>query len=469
MATAPSDVAVRQWMADFVAETLRGETLEQMVARLDAQIIGRVQELTDRDLRRDLESSTRAHALAVLSGLTQDAMEYAVPEQAHAFARTLARRGYDLRLLLRVYHAGQEAAIDYMTEVIDERRLPEQFERSALIRLFERSTRWVNTSVEALTDTYMQERERGLRAALNQRTEIVRTLLSEEEVDADYASARLGFRLAQRQVAIVLWTDSAARGAGALLSAAADRFAGAGRQFELPGTDDGRREGDPVTGPLGDGIAGTDGVAADLGADDRLAAGSDELGRLERTATRLATALGGVGVLTVPAGSAALWAWLAADAEAVAAVAADIVAAPMRLALGSSATGVAGFRQSHRDAIAARQVAERAAVDLGRVLPYARVEPAYLAGADVAAMRALIRRELGPLAAPDANSARLRETLLAYLRCHRSPEGAAARLGVHKNTVRYRIQRIEETLGRRIEECGLRLELALECVAVYGV
>ncbi|PSR68880.1 hypothetical protein C8258_06640 [Nocardia sp. MDA0666] len=463
MATAPSDVAVRQWMADFVAETLRGETLEQMVARLDAQIIGRVPELTDRDLRRDLESSTRAHALAVLSGLTQDAMEYAVPEQAHAFARTLARRGYDLRLLLRVYHAGQEAAIDYMTEVIDERRLPEQFERSALIRLFERSTRWVNTSVEALTDTYMQERERGLRAALNQRTEIVRTLLSGEDVDVDYASARLGFRLGQRQVAIVLWTDSDARGAGALLSAAADGFA-------LPGAGGGRREGpDVVTGPQGDGLAGNSGAAGDIGADDRLAAGSDELGRLERTATRLATALGGVGVLTVPAGSAALWAWLAADAEAVAAVAADIVAAPIRLTLGSSATGVAGFRQSHRDAIAARQVAERAAVDLGRVLPYARVEPAYLAGADVAAMRALIRRELGALAAPDANSARLRETLLAYLRCHRSPEGAAARLGVHKNTVRYRIQRIEETLGRRIEECGLRLELALECVAVYGV
>lgn len=467
MATAPSDVAVRQWMADFVAETLRGETLEQMVARLDAQIIGRVPELTDRDLRRDLESSTRAHALAVLGGLTQDAMEYAVPEQAHAFARTLARRGYDLRLLLRVYHAGQEAAIDYMTEVIDERRLPEQFERSALIRLFERSTRWVNTSVEALTDTYMRERERGLRAALNQRAEIVRTLLSGEDVDADYASARLGFRLAQRQVAIVLWTDSAARGAGALLSAAADGFAGAG--FDLPGTGDGSREGpDAVTG-TGGGIAGSDSVVGDRGADDRLTAGSDELGRLERTATRLATALGGVGVLTVPAGSAALWAWLAADAEAVAAVAADIVAAPIRLTLGSSATGVAGFRQSHRDAIAARQVAERAAVDLGRVLPYARVEPAYLAGADVAAMRALIRRELGPLAAPDANSARLRETLLAYLRCHRSPEGAAARLGVHKNTIRYRIQRIEETLGRRIEECGLRLELALECVAVYGV
>ncbi|WP_227984741.1 PucR family transcriptional regulator [Nocardia spumae] len=422
MATAPSGVAMRQWMADFVAETLRTDSLEQVVSRLDAQIIDRVPELTDRDIRRDLESSTRAHALAVLSGLTQDTMDYAVPEQAHAFARTLARRGYDLRLLLRVYHAGQEAAIDYMTDVIDERQLPSQFERSALIRLFERSARWINTSVEALTDTYMQERERGLRAALNQRTEIVRALLSGEEIDADQASARLGFRLARRQIAVVLWTDTESPGATPL--------------------------------PFGP-------------AEPPEAPGGDALGLLERTATRVAHALDGAGLLTVPAGSSALWAWIAIDADAV--IGNVTVDAPVRMVCGVPAAGVAGFRQSHRDAIAARQVVERASADLGRVVMYSQVEMAYLAGVDEAAMRALIRRELGPLAGQNANSARLRDTLLAYLRCHRSPEGAAARLGVHKNTVRYRIQRIEESLGRRIDECGLRLELALECVAIYGV
>ncbi|AHH15236.1 putative transcriptional regulator [Nocardia nova SH22a] len=427
MATAPSSVEVRQWMADFVAETLRGDTLEQLVARLDAQVVERVPELTDRDLRRDLEASTRAHAFAVLGGLTQDTMDYAVPQQAHAFARTLARRGYDLRVLLRVYHVGQEAALDYMTDVIEERRLPDRFERTALLRMFERSTRWVNTSVEVLTDTYTRERERGLRAALNQRTEIVRALLSGEDPDADHASARLGFRLAQRQIAAVLWTDTESRAAG-----------------ELAGT---------CPAPDADG-------------------GNDELGLLERMAVRVATAVGGGGILTVPAGSSALWAWLPVDSDypdSVVAAAKTVVAAPVRIALGVPATGTAGFRQSHHEAIAARQVAERAAADLGRAVSYAQVETAYLAGADVPAMRSLIRRELGQLAGSGPNSARLRETLLAYLRCHRSPEGAAAVLGVHKNTVRYRIQRIEELLGRRIDECGLRLELALECAAIYGV
>ncbi|MEV5647602.1 helix-turn-helix domain-containing protein [Nocardia sp. NPDC052254] len=436
MATAASSVEVRQWMADFVAETLRGNTLEQLVARLDAQVVDRVPELVDQDLRRDLEASTRAHALAVLGGLTQDTLDYAVPQQAHAFARTLAQRGYDLRVLLRVYHVGQEAALDYMTDVIEERRLPDRFERVALLRMFERSTRWVNTSVEVLTDTYTRERERGLRAALNQRTEIVRALLSGEDPDPDHASARLGFRLAQRQVAAVLWTDAEAPGRAAP---------------PVPGDIDGEyAAAHPIGGPDSDG-------------------GNDELGLLERTAVRMAHALGGGGILTVPAGSSALWAWLPVDSDSVAVPTKTVVAAPVRIALGVPGVGTAGFRQSHREAIAARQVAERAVIDMGRVVSYAQVEPAYLAGADAPAMRALIRRELGPLAGPGANSARLRETLLAYLRSHRSPEGAAAQLGVHKNTVRYRIQRIEELLARRIDECGLRLELALECAAIYGV
>lgn len=257
----------------------------------------------------------------------------------------------------------------------------------------------------------------------------MRALLSGEDPDADHASARLGFRLAQRHVAVVLWTDTAGDAAG-----------------EVAGVH-----------PLG--APDTDG-------------GDDELGLLERTAVRMANALGGGGILTVPAGSSALWAWLPLDSDSVAAVAKtskDVVTAPVRMALGMPATGTAGFRQSHHEAIAARQVVERAAAELGRVVSYAQVETAYLAGADAPAMRALIRRELGQLARPGSNSARLRETLLAYLRCHRSPEGAAAVLGVHKNTVRYRIQRIEELLGRRIDECGLRLELALECAAIYGV
>ena len=46
---------------------------------------------------------------------------------------------------------------------------------------------------------------------------------------------------------------------------------------------------------------------------------------------------------------------------------------------------------------------------------------------------------------------------------------AARELGVHKNTVRYRIQRIEELLGHDIDSRRLQIEVALECVRVFGV
>ncbi|MGW4354758.1 PucR family transcriptional regulator [Nocardia sp. NPDC004582] len=421
MTTTLNSAELRQWIADFVAETLPAETLEQVVTRLDNAIITRIPELRDRDMRRDLAASSRAHAVAVLSGLTQDRFDYPVPEEAHAFARTVARRGYDVRLLLRVYHLGQEACIDYMTEVLEQRQLPRDIERSLLLRLFDRTTRWVSTSVETLTDTYMAERERGLRAALTQRAEIVRSLLAGAEVDTESASARLGYRLGQRHLALVVWTDE---------------------------------------------------DAAPLPSD-----GSGEaVGRLDRIVARFAGTLGNGSLLTVPSGASALWAWIGVDGDGGSGPAIPgpddpvwSVDAPVRVAVGVPAAHTAGFRASHREAGAARQVAERARPDTPRVLHYSEVEVAYLAGTDEAAMRSLIERELGALAAPDPQSARLRETLHAYLRARRSPDAAAKTLGVHKNTVRYRVQRIEELLGHSIDQRGPRLEIALDCVAVYGV
>ncbi|MVU79438.1 hypothetical protein GPX89_19590 [Nocardia sp. ET3-3] len=406
---------MRQWIADFVAETLPGDTLEQVVTRLDNAIIARIPELRDPDMRRDLAASSRAHAVEVLSGLTQDRFHYPVPEEAHAFARTVARRGYDVRLLLRVYHLGQEAVIDYMTEVIEQRQLPQDIERSVLLRLFDRTTRWASHSVETLTDTYMAERESGLRAAFTQRAEIVRALLDGAEVDTETASGRLGYRLAQRHLALVLWTDV----------------------DSAPLPSDGNGEA---------------------------------VGQLDRIVARYATALGNGSLLTMPSGATALWAWIGVDGELPEPDdPAWSVEAPVRVAVGLPAAHTTGFRDSHREAVAARHVAERARPDGPRVLHYSEVEVAYLAGADESAMRSLIDRELGALAAPDAQSARLRETLHAYLRARRSPDAAAKLLGVHKNTVRYRIQRIEELLGHSLDQRGPRLEIALDCVSVYGV
>ncbi|WP_051022056.1 PucR family transcriptional regulator [Nocardia pneumoniae] len=415
----PDPDQVRDWLAEYVYETMRAETLDRIVTRLDDVIIARIPELADRDMRRDLAASTRAHARIVLSRLTSDAFEFSLPEEAHAFARSVARRGFELRLLLRVYHVGMEAVLDYMTEVIEQRQAPPEIERVVLMRLFERATKWMGRSVELLTETYMEEREQVLRAALNRRAETVRAVLDGDDVDLEQASVRLGYRLSQQHLAFLLWTDE----------------------------------------PTGE----PDGEAT---------------GMLDRLAARLAASLGSARVLTVPSGASAVWAWAGLDDPERAAelavpgeverIVAAHVESPVRVAFGVPGGGIPGFRRSHREAVAARNVAERAPTG-GRVTGYRTVEIAYLAGADDAAMRGLVRRELGPLAAGDATTARLRETLHAYLRSHRSPEATAKLLGVHKNTVRYRMQRIEHLLGFTIEDRRLPLEIALTCVAIYGV
>ncbi|WP_155980725.1 CdaR family transcriptional regulator [Nocardia sp. CNY236] len=414
---------VRAWLADYVSDAMRVQTLERIVTRLDDVVVARIPELADRDMRRDLAASTRAQVRIVLSRLASDTFEFSLPQEAHVFARSVAQRGFELRLLLRVYHVGMEAVLAYMTEVIEQRRSSTPgLERVVLLRLFELTTKWVSASVELLTDTYMQEREHTLRAALNRRTETVRALLAGDEVDAGQASTRLGYRLRQQHVAFVLWTDE--------LGAAPHR------------------------------------------------PNAEATGSLERVAVELSSALGSGPVFIVPSGASALWAWVGVeDAEhgielgvpgQVERRTAAYVEAPFRVAFGAPGEGVSGFRQSHREAVAARQVVERSPGNSRRAVGYPTVEIPYLVGVDDEAMRGLVRRELGALAGRDANTARLRETLRVYLRSRHSPEAAAKELGVHKNTVRYRMQRIEQLMGFPIETRSMPVQVALDCVAVYG-
>ncbi|WP_316573366.1 PucR family transcriptional regulator [Nocardia canadensis] len=397
---------VRGWFAEFVFDLLRTQTMDRIVARLDAAVLAASPELDDPDLRRDLAASTRAHARVVLSGLATDSDDLILPEEAHVLARTIARRGLDIRVLLRAYQAGLAETLTVMTETVDEGQVPPDLERTVLLRLFERSTTWMGLSIEQLTGTFMAERERVLRDALNTRTELVRALLAGTAVDVDQASIGLGYRLSQRHLAFLLW--------------------------------------------IGD------------------AGGEEPGGLLDRTASRIAATLGATGLLTVAASASGLWAWAAVedDAEIAERIARCEVPAPVRVAFGMPGAHVDGFAASHREAVAARRVAEHGT---GAVTSYREVEIAYLAGIDTAAMRGLIARELRGLTGADPVATRLRATLHAYLRAQRSPEEAARALGVHKNTVRYRIARVEEILGHPVSERALALEVALDCVAAYGV
>jgi hypothetical protein len=76
--------------------------------------------------------------------------------------------------------------------------------------------------------------------------------------------------------------------------------------------------------------------------------------------------------------------------------------------------------------------------------------------ADLAASR------LAPLdALPEGPRARLRETLAAWLDRPGQVQAVAATLGVHPQTVRYRVRQLRDLFGERLEDPDARFELAL--------
>ena len=74
----------------------------------------------------------------------------------------------------------------------------------------------------------------------------------------------------------------------------------------------------------------------------------------------------------------------------------------------------------------------------------------------------MVDRVLGALIAYDAErSSDMVSTLDAYLRCDRSWVKTAKTVGVHRQTVVYRIQRVEEITGRRISDSATIAEFWL--------
>ncbi|MFE6283673.1 PucR family transcriptional regulator [Streptomyces sp. NPDC057877] len=198
---------------------------------------------------------------------------------------------------------------------------------------------------------------------------------------------------------------------------------------------------------------------------------SDAADELRLLAAELSRAAGAENLLTVTAGGGELWAWACWPAAPARHTLARLPRrvrerSPLRAALGPVDYGTEGFRRSHRGAREAERVAR-----LGRtgwLCDYAEVSTAALLTADPEHARWFAARVLGPLAADDARTRELRETLRVYLAEGRSPQSAAERLFVARNTVTYRVRRAVDLLGTPLHTDCLELRVALEIARLLG-
>jgi DNA-binding PucR family transcriptional regulator len=391
-----------------VAEALLGDA-DAMLEEMNTAIFETAPVLaSDATIEAETVASTRANMLRWLAAMATHPAEPVsgdLPPEALDLARSLVRRGIDFDALLHAYRRGQNVAWRrWMERAAD--TVPEGPE---LIEVLDVSSAamfgYVDDVVVGVLATVERERTDLLGGVLAQRTATVRLILDGAPVDRDSASRTLGYELSRRHTAVVLWT-------------------------EPPGM---------------------------------------VQGALERAAGALARAAGGGRPLTLPAGTSALWAWIGTDDDpdprALRAALAG-AEANVRAVTGPTRRGMTGFRRSHAAAITAQRLV--AGGDGERLTTHHEVEVVALAGQDEEQAAEFVASVLGPLAANDAATARLRETLRVYLEEGEHGPRAAERLNTHRNTVLNRVGRAEELLGHPVGERRLAVALALELTSRLG-
>jgi len=163
--------------------------------------------------------------------------------------------------------------------------------------------------------------------------------------------------------------------------------------------------------------------------------------------------------LAIPAGPDTMWLWVpTASLPSDDALIAAVVPSPsLRMALGSPAAGVAGFRRSHLQAHRAQLLLQRAGHRQFATWQSTRLVE--LLTHDETNAEEFLRRTLGDLA--DADPV-LRQTLRVYLRRQSNAPKAAKELFTHRNTVLGRVARAEHLLPTPLADNAIDVAAALE-------
>jgi hypothetical protein len=397
------------------------QALAGVAKRIDADAVGKaiaahvVRSVSDLAERKDSvieeESAVAAasNVVAILDGLLNQrpADESEVPEATLKWAATLVHRGVPAAAIPRCYVAGQSMLDDYLRQVLADADLP----FAAKWELAGTMSRWLFAYSEKVCgdvlEHYQNERDRWIRGGESTRTDLVLAMVEGRPFDAASATAKLRYDLNRPHVALMVWADS-------------------------------RRDEPPP---------------------DRA---------LKAAAAQLARDLGGRELLVIPAGQWVLWAWTTGGQLSDGLGLQLSIDQALLAAVGGIGFGPAGFVQSHHEARDARQMARLLSRSSGSVVCYRSVALGSLLTRDPGAALRFVDAELHGLGADDDATRRLRATLAVFLEEGMSWARTARRLGLHQNTVMYRVKRAEELLGHPIAQRQLEIRAALRLADVRG-
>ncbi|HZC90590.1 MAG TPA: helix-turn-helix domain-containing protein [Mycobacterium sp.] len=412
-----SDVEVRR----YVAET--ADRLHDRLAEVSSTVLRTLEDQIP-DLRGDaglmelLGASVNGNVDTVLHALRYDIAVERVeaPTAALEYARRLAQQGMPVTALVRAYRLGQRTVNELIFAELRAIDMPESTRVTVIEAITATLFEYIDWMSQQVVAVYEDERERWLENQNSLRALRVREVLTANKpIDVDAATTSIRYPLRWHHLGLVMWYPD----------------------------------------------AGSDG---------------DQLGRLQRFLRELGESAGAAASpLFVAADRSCGWGWL--PYRAAVAGAPDKVRELTRarsdcpsVAIGTMASGVEGFRQSHREADTARSVAVIAKRPAPTVIAATDPGLSVLArlGGDVADTRDWVAAVLGELASDNENDARLRETLRVFLGCGCSYKVAAEDLNLHSNSVKYRVGRAIARRGREIGSDRLDVELALLACHWYG-
>jgi len=391
--------------AEVITEMLSRD-LDEIAATLADNVHEHLSEL-DEDMRPWTLQAARSNLGVILSMLREgeDPRSVQPPPEAVGYAKEYVLRGLELSLMQRAYRTAQGVFGGIILAQLRAATNDPDHLAEAMAFFNAWIFAWVEAVERRLTDVYDGEREESMRDAAAVRAAEVRALLGGTRVDAAAVSLRLGYELERFHVGYVIWSE----------------------------------EGGEVPGEAGDLFAA-----------------------MERAAATVADSLGAGTPLTVAEGRhLACWAGRQSAPDLARLRLPRAAGGGLSVATGTPAHGVEGFVLSYREALQARRVAQlRGESGAARAsFPELSLEALLLENPEAA--RRFAARELGPLANPDDATVRLASTLAIFLEEGSSFVRAAERLGVHRNTVAYRIQRAEALVDRPLDERQLELRVAL--------
>ena len=138
-----------------------------------------------------------------------------------------------------------------------------------------------------------------------------------------------------------------------------------------------------------------------------------------------------------------------------------------RCSLGEPGKGAAGFRRTHLQARDVSSVVTTSS--LKGTMRWADYVLTILLAQDLEKAAWYVDSVLGPLACTSEKADGYRQTLDAYLRSGNSLKHGAKLLGIHRNTLVYRLQQIEILLDYPIKQRELEIRCALHLVAHFEI